>query len=122
MRNRKQGVVLNGQISSLADVIAWIPQGSTLSLLLFRIYRNDLADDFSNAKLFADETPLLSVVHDFNISADEINNDLMKIKKWAYHWKMSFNSDSIKQAHEKILTRKISKEDHPTLAFWTITV
>ena len=64
LRNRKQRVVLNGQTSSWADVNAGVPQGSILGPLLFLIYINDLADGLSsNAKLFADDISLFSVVH-----------------------------------------------------------
>ena len=74
LRNRKQRVVLNGQTSSWADVSAGVPQGSILAPLLFLIYINDLADGLSsNAKLFADDTSLFSVVHNANITAKELN-------------------------------------------------
>ena len=42
---------------------------------------NDLADELSNAKLFADDTSLFSVVCNVNTSADEVNNDVVKINK-----------------------------------------
>ena len=34
--------------------------------------------------------------------------------RMASQWNMSFNADSIKQAQELTLTRKLSEEDHPT--------
>ena len=40
----------------------------------------------------------------------EVNNDLVKINRWAYQWKMSFNPDPIKQAQEIIFSRKTKKE------------
>ena len=80
LRNRKQRVVLNGQTSSWADVNAGVPQGSMLGPLLFLIYINDLADGpSSNAKLFADDTSLFSVVHNANTTPKELNNDLIEI-------------------------------------------
>ena len=113
LRNRKQRVVLNGQTSSWADVNAGVPQGSILDPLLFSIYINDLADVLSsNAKLFADDTSLFSVVHNANTTAKELNNDLVKISRWAYQWKMSFNLDPSKQAQEVIFSRKTKKEYH----------
>ena len=118
LRNRKQRVVLNGQTSSWADVNAGVPQGSILGPLLFLIYINDLADGLSsNAKLFADDTSLFSVVHNANTTAKELNNDLVKISRWAYQWKMSFNPDPSKQAQEVIFSRKLNKDYHPPLAF-----
>ena len=56
----------------------------------FLIYINDLADELSsNAKLFAYDTRLFSVVHNIDSSADERNNDV--ISHWVHQWKMNFN-------------------------------
>ena len=117
MLTESQRVVLNGQMSSWADVNAGVPQGSILGPLLFLIYINDLAVGLSsNAKLFADDTSLFSVVHNDNTIAKELNNDLVKISRWVYQWKMSFNPDPSKQAQEVIFSRKTKKEYHPPLA------
>ena len=78
--SRKQKVALNGQNSSWTNVHAGVPQGSILGPLLFLIYINDLSDNLtSNAKLFADDTSIFSVVHDVNTSAKELNDDLKKV-------------------------------------------
>ena len=62
-----------------------VPQGSVLGPFLFLIYINDLSDNLiSNAKLFADDTSLFSVVHDVNTSAKELNDDLKKVNDWAF--------------------------------------
>ena len=55
-------------------------------------------------KHFADDTSLFSVVRDLNISANEINDNLNKA--WAHQWKMSFNTDPLKQAQEVTFSRK----------------
>ena len=69
LSNRKQRVVLNGQVSTWTSVNAGVPQRSILGPLLFLIYINDLSDNLSsNVKLFADDTSLFSVIHDINIS------------------------------------------------------
>ena len=86
--------------------------------LLFLISINDLANDLScYVKFFADDTSLFSVVYDVNASARELNDDLKKVNKLAFQWKMSFNSDPSKQAQEVIFTRKIKKLPHPSLIF-----
>ena len=116
LSNRKQRVFLNGQNSSWTNVHAGVPEGSTLGPLLFLIYSNALADDLSsNVKLFANDTSLFSV--DVSASARELNNDLKKINKWAFQWKMSFNPNPSKQAQEVIFSRKIKKLTHPSLVF-----
>ena len=84
LSNRKQRVVLNGQVSTQTSINAGVPQGSILSPLLFLIYINNLSDNLSsNVKLFAD-TSLFSVIRDINISAGELNEDFKKISEWAF--------------------------------------
>ena len=107
LNNRTQRVILNGQYSSWAKVEAGVPQGSILGPLLFLIYINDLSENLaSNPKLFADDTSLFSVVKNVDASNIDLNNDLKKISKWAFQWKMNFNPDPTKQAQELIFSRK----------------
>ena len=76
--------MLNGQNSSWTNVHAGVPQGSILGPLLVLIYRNDLSDNLtSNAKLFADDTSVFSVVYDVNTSAKELNDwALIIVNDW----------------------------------------
>ena len=76
-----------------------------LGPLLLWIYINDLTEGLSsNAKLFADDTSLFSVVHDIQTSANNLindlnlNKDLERISNWATQSKMNFNPDTTKQA------------------------
>ena len=94
------------------------PQGSILGPLLFLIYINDLSEGLSsNAKLFADDMSLFSVIHDSNTSVFELNSDLAKINRSAFQWKMSFNADHKKRAQEVIFSRKSKAISHPPLVF-----
>ena len=73
--------------------------------LIFLIYVNDLVDNVSSeAKLFADDTSLFTVVYDADIAADKLNRDLDIISNWAHQWKMQFNPDINKQAIQVIFS------------------
>ena len=123
LKSRKQRVVLNGQHSSWSYVLAGVAQGLILGLLLFPIYINDLSDGLQcNPKLFPDDTSLFATVHNIKKATNDLNNDLTKITKWAFLWKMSFNPDISKQAHEVIFSRKRSVSSHPPLTFNNIPV
>ena len=81
LTDRQQRVVLNGQHSKWAPVVAGVPQGSMLGPLLFLIYINDLPENLeSSAKLFADDTSLFSTVYNLSNSANLLNDDLKKYR------------------------------------------
>ena len=123
LSGRLQRVLLNGQTSSRRPVLAGVPQGSILGPLLFLIYINDLPDELkSNAKLFADDTSLFSIVKDKNESANSLNFDLSQISKWAFNWKMLFNPDPSKPAQEVLFSRKKKTQSHPELSLNDIPV
>ena len=110
--------MLNGQLSSWSNIETSIPQGSILGSFLFLIYINDLSDGLTtNARLFADDVSLFSVVDNINLSATNLNSDLSKINAWVNHWKMTFNPDPNKQAQEVIFSCKIKNILHPPLNF-----
>ena len=84
LSGRLQRVVLKGQTSSWRPFLAGVPQSSILGPLLFLVYINDLPNELkSNAKLFADDTSLFTIVKDKQESADVLSNDLSLISKWA---------------------------------------
>ena len=55
-------------------------------------------------------------------ATNDLNNDLTKITKWAFQWKMNFNLDVSKQAHEVIFSRERSVASHAPLTFNNIPV
>ena len=72
---------------------------------------NDLSCNLSSpAKLFADNVPILCVVHNINSS-----NDVKMISDWACLWKMSFNLNLSKQAWQVIFPCKSSQDDNPAV-------
>ena len=56
----------------------------------------------SNTKLIADDTSLLSVIHDSVIAISGLDSDIAGIKLYAFQWKINFNPDLNKQAHKVI--------------------
>ena len=78
--------------------------------LFFLIYINDLTENLqSNSKLFANDTFLFTLINDANATATQLCEDLDKIKKWAFQWKMSPNPDPSKQAKEITFIRNAKK-------------
>ena len=123
LSGRFQRVILNGQFSSWKPILAGVTQDSILGPLLFLIYINDLPNELkSNAKLFADDTSLFTLVKDKNESTSILNNDLFLISKWAYNWKMLFKSDPTKPAHEVIFSKKKMTQTHPIISLNNIQV
>ena len=63
-------------------ILAWVPQGTVLGLLLFLIYINDLPHEISSiCKMFADDTSLFSKVKDYSLSLSDLNHDLETINQ-----------------------------------------
>ena len=116
LSERQQCVVLNGKNSDWCHISASVPQGSILGPLFFLVKINDLVDNISSdAKLFANDTSLFTVVYNEETSATVLNNDLHLIKQWAFQWKMQFNADVNKQAVEVIFSCKRNKLAHPLI-------
>ena len=81
-----------------------------LGPLLFLIYMNNLADGLSsNAKLYADDTSLFSVIQDDHTSANQLSNDLYQINKWAFQWKEALTQTQVNRPKKLFLVEKLTK-------------
>ncbi|XP_072018350.1 uncharacterized protein [Amphiura filiformis] len=92
LSHRTQQVLVDGQISTQANVSSGVPQGSVLGPLLFLAYINDLPDcvKSSTTRLFADDTALykrISSHHDASL----LQEDLNALEKWENTWLMQFH-------------------------------
>ena len=113
LSDRKQRVVLPGVTSDWASIRAGVPQGSILGPLLFLLYINDIVADIgSNIRLFADDTSLFIIVENPVLSANCLNRDLDKIKRWATTWLVSFNPS---KTETLLISRKVNRPQHPPL-------
>ena len=105
--NRQQRVVLKGKNSNRSPVKAGVPQGYGLSPLYFLVHINDLVYNVSSeAKRFADDRYLFTVVYEDNTAADKLKRGLDIISNWAHQWKMQFNPDINNQAIQVIFSHK----------------
>ena len=96
LTNRTFRVCVEGQFSSIKEVLSDIPQGSVLDPLLFVLYIYDLPDYVENkAKLFADDLKLIANAANRKI----IDDDLRKLEQWERTWLLEFNFDKCKVMH-----------------------
>ena len=113
LSNCKQRTLINGSHSSWGYVET---PGLRSWTLIFLVYVNNLKTGIkSSVKFFADDTFLFSTVRYPMVSAEELNQDLGLISKWAHQWKMSFNPDPSKQAEKIVFSRKRNCRDHPPI-------
>ena len=60
--DRRQCIVVDGEVSNWKSVLSGVPQGSVLGPLLFLIYINDLDDSItSNVLKFVDDTKAIVI-------------------------------------------------------------
>ena len=98
LTDRRQRVVVDGEVSTWKSVLSGVPQGSVLGPILFLIYINDLVDSIaSNVLKFADDTKLFRKV---NTDGDKqhLQNDRDRLVKWSEKWQM-FNFGKCKCLH-----------------------
>ncbi len=93
LENRKQHVIVNGQLSSPRLVISGVPQGSVIGPLLFLILIGDIDNNtaHSTVKSFADDTRAAKGIKT-EMDAVDLQNDLFQIYGWSEQNNMKFNS------------------------------
>ena len=99
LTDRRQRVVVDGEISNWKSVLSGVPQGSVLGPILFLIYINDMDDSItSNVLKFADDTKLFRKV---NTDGDKqhLQNDIDSLVNWSGKWQMLFNFGKCKCLH-----------------------
>ena len=60
---------------------------------------------------------LFTIINDLNETAKQLFEDLVKIAKWVFQQKMSFNPDPYQQVQEAIFTHKVKKVVHLPIFF-----
>ena len=99
LTDRRQRVVVDGEVSNWKSGLSGVSQRSVLGPLLFLIYINDLDDNITcNVLKFADDTKVFRKV---NTGGDKqhLQNDLDKLVKWSDKWQMLLNFWKCKCLH-----------------------
>ena len=93
LNNRQQYVAIGHTESLRQAMTCGIPQGSTLGLLLFLLYNNDLPNcsETLTFRIFADDTNLFASARDLKNLETLINSELGKVKVWCDVNKLSIN-------------------------------
>ena len=99
LTNRKQRVVVDGELSSWKSVLSGVPQGSVLGPILFLVYIHDLEEGVTGSILkFADDTKLLRKTKEIG-DKHNLQDDIDTLVKWSEKWQMLFNFGKCKCLH-----------------------
>jgi hypothetical protein len=84
LTNREQVFLVNGHTCLPKKIRCGVPQGSILGPLLFLLYINDMPDHLKKTTpyLYADDTQISSSSYDFEILAQNLDDDLNNIQRW----------------------------------------
>ena len=83
LTDRKQRVVVDGEVSSWKSVSSGVPQGSVLGPILFLVYINDLEEGVTGSILkFADDTKLFRKTKEIG-DKQNLQDDIDKLVKWS---------------------------------------
>ena len=99
LTDRRQGVVVDGEVSSWKSVLSGVPQGSVLGPILFLVYINDLGEGVTgNILKCADDTKLFTKTKEIG-DKQNLQDDIDKLVKWSEKWQMLFNFGKCKCLH-----------------------
>ena len=99
LTDRRQRVVVDGEVSSWKPVLSGVPQGSVLGPILFLVYINDLEEGVTGKILkFADDIKLFRKTKEIG-DTFFLQDDIDKLVKWSEKWQMLFNFGKCKCLH-----------------------
>ena len=99
LNDRRQRVVVDGEVSSWKPVLSGVPQGSVLGPILFLVYINDLEEGVTgNILKFADDTKLFRKTKEIG-DKQKLQDDIDKLVRWSEKWQMLFNFGKCKCLH-----------------------
>ena len=99
LTDRRQRVVVDGEVSSWKSVLSGVPQGSVLGPILFLVYIDDLEEGVTgNILKFADDTKLFRKTKEIG-DKQKLQDDIDKLVRWSEKWQMLFNFGKCKCLH-----------------------
>ena len=99
LTDRRQRVVIDGEVSSWKLGLSGVPQGSVLGPILFLVYINDLEEGVTGKILIcADDTNFFTKTKEIG-DKHNLKDDIDKLVKWSEKWKMLFNFGKCKCLH-----------------------
>ena len=89
VQDRRQRVVVDGEVSSWKSVLSGVPQGSVRGPILVLVYINDLEEGVTgNILKFADDTKLFRKTKEIG-DKQNVQDDIDKLVKWTEKWQMA---------------------------------
>ena len=99
LNDRRQRVVVDGEVSSWKPILSGVPQGSVLGPILCLVYINDLEEGITGKILkFADDTKLFRKVKEIG-DKQKLQDDIDNLVKWSEKWQMLFKFGKCKCLH-----------------------
>ena len=99
LTDRRQRVVVDGEVSSWKSVLSGVPQGSVLGPILFLVYIDDLEEGVTgNILKFADDTKLFRKTKEIG-DKQKLQDDIDKLVRWSEKWQILFNVGKCKCLH-----------------------
>ena len=81
--DRRQRVIVDGEVSNWKSVLSGVPQGSVLGPILFLIYINDFDDDITSKVMkFAVDTNIFRTILS-DADRQHLPDDLNKLTEWS---------------------------------------
>ena len=101
LTDRRQRVVVDGEVSSWKSVLSGVPQGSVPGPILFLVYIDDLEEWVAGHTLtFADDTKLFRKTKELG-GKQKLQDDIDKLVRWSEKWQMLFNCGKCKCLHTR---------------------
>ena len=108
LTDRRQRVVVDGEVSSWKSVLSGVPQGSVLGPILFLVYINDLEEGVTgNILKFTDDTKLFTKTKEIG-DKQNLQDDIDKLVKWSEKWQ----ADVIQFWEMQMSTHRTGKFKH----------